>query len=109
VLEDDNIDRQHPDIDLQTNKSFNEYGHFRHRVNVQHLLYFNRQDCIEVDQVMDQCIWHCQSSQDDHLSIQTNKVGLMKKNPDFSKLRPFFGWLQPDVIKKTFEKTTHCI
>jgi hypothetical protein len=30
----------------------------------------------------------------------------MKKNPDFSKLRPFFGWLQPDLIKKPFETTT---
>jgi hypothetical protein len=31
---------------------------------------------------------------------------LIKKSPDFSKLRSFFGWLQPDVIKKTFDSTT---
>jgi hypothetical protein len=68
--------------------------------------YFHRQYGIEVVQVMDQVILHCQSNQDDHLSIQTNKVGLMKKNPDFIKLRSFFGWKQPDVIKKTFENTT---
>jgi hypothetical protein len=72
VLDDDNIERQHPDIDFLTNKSFDEYGHFRHRVNVQHWSYFNHQDGIEVDQVMDQCILHCQSNQDDHLSSQTN-------------------------------------
>jgi hypothetical protein len=34
VLDSDNIDQQHPDIDFLTNKSFKEYGHFRHRVNV---------------------------------------------------------------------------
>jgi hypothetical protein len=54
VLDDDNIDLQHPEIDFLTNKSFDEYGHFHHRVNVQHLLYFHRQDGYEVDQVMDQ-------------------------------------------------------
>jgi hypothetical protein len=30
----------------------------------------------------------------------------MKKNPDFSNLRQFFGWLQFDVIKKKIENTT---
>jgi hypothetical protein len=82
VLDDDNIDPQHQDIELLTNKSFDEYGHFNHRVNVQHLSYFQRQDGIEVDQGVDQCIIHCQSNQDDHPSIQTNKVGLMKKHQD---------------------------
>jgi hypothetical protein len=73
------IDRQHEDIDFLTTKSFDEYCHFRHRVNVQHFLYFNRQDGIEVDQVMNQCILHCQTNQDAHTSLQTKKVGLMKQ------------------------------
>ena len=29
-----------------------------------------------------------------------------KKEPDFNLLRPFFGWLSTDIIKRTFEKTT---
>jgi hypothetical protein len=28
------------------------------------------------------------------------------KEPDYSKLRPFFGWFSPTLIKKTFEHTT---
>jgi hypothetical protein len=47
-----------------------------------------------------------QSNQDGHTSNQTNKIGLMKKNPDFTKLWAFFEWLQPDVINKAFENTT---
>jgi hypothetical protein len=29
-----------------------------------------------------------------------------KRYPDYDKLRPFFGWLNTDVIKKTFKHTT---
>jgi hypothetical protein len=31
---------------------------------------------------------------------------LCKKDPDFVPLRPLFGWLSPDLIKKTFIHTT---
>jgi hypothetical protein len=78
VLDDNNIYHQHPDIDFLTNKSFDEYGHFRHRVNVQHLLFFKRQDGTDVDQVIDKCVLHCQANQDGNPSIQINKFGLMK-------------------------------
>jgi hypothetical protein len=39
-------------------------------------------------------------------SFQINKPGLMNKNPDFSNLKTFFGWIQPDVFKNKFENTT---
>jgi hypothetical protein len=26
--------------------------------------------------------------------------------PDYQQLRPFFGWLSPDIIKQTFHHTT---
>ena len=28
------------------------------------------------------------------------------KEPDFEKLRPFFAWLSPDIIRETFKRTT---
>ena len=28
------------------------------------------------------------------------------KEPDYQSLRPFFGWINPNFIKKTFENTT---
>jgi len=30
----------------------------------------------------------------------------LARNPDFKKLQPFFGWISPDHIKKTFHQTT---
>ena len=43
-----------------------------------------------------------------HRSIQlhTFQHQQNKHEVDFEKLRPFFGWVQPDVIKKTFDKST---
>jgi hypothetical protein len=32
---------------------------------------------------------------------------ISKHNTDCNLLRPFFGWLSTDIIKKTFEHTTH--
>ena len=31
---------------------------------------------------------------------------LQAKKPDYKALRPFFGWLHPDIIQKTFDHTT---
>jgi hypothetical protein len=31
---------------------------------------------------------------------------ISKREPDYNQLCPFFGWISPDIIKKTFEHTT---
>jgi hypothetical protein len=31
---------------------------------------------------------------------------ISKRDPDYNQLRPFFGWISPDIIKNTFEHTT---
>ena len=31
---------------------------------------------------------------------------LKSRNPDYKSLIPFFGWLNPELIQKTFEHTT---
>jgi hypothetical protein len=34
-----------------------------------------------------------------------NEVDFKQRHPDFLKLNPFFGWLNPDTMKNTFEHT----
>jgi hypothetical protein len=48
-----------PELDT----SFNDYGDYKHRVVVQHLAYFHRQDGDLLDYVLDQCILDAQTSQ----------------------------------------------
>jgi hypothetical protein len=31
---------------------------------------------------------------------------ISKRKPDYDQLRPFFGWISPEIINKTFEHTT---
>ena len=38
--------------------------------------------------------------------MEVNDKGLKRKPPDYNALRPQFGWLPVDIIKKTFEATT---
>jgi hypothetical protein len=40
------------------------------------------------------------------MSIPSIPKVLVKHDPDFDQLRPFFGWLSTDIIKKTFDHTT---
>jgi hypothetical protein len=41
------------------------------------------------------------------MSIPSTPKALVKRDPNFDQLRPFFGWLSTDIIKKTLEHTTH--
>jgi hypothetical protein len=110
------------------NTSFDEVGDYRHRVIVQHLAYFQRQDGDHVDGAIDQCVFVCQTSQASEeplyydaceteldlpppgdplpVSIPSTPKVLVKHDPNFDQPRPFFGWLSTDIIKKTFENTT---
>jgi hypothetical protein len=112
---------------------FDAFGDYKHRVIVQHLSYFQRHDGDLLDDIIDQCVFNAQTSgdlvdpnmeeptfydahetelaepPDEAPSILPNdfipKV-TTKRNPDYNQLRPFFGWLSSDLIKKTFEHTT---
>jgi hypothetical protein len=48
---------------------------------------------------------HSTEIEPDPSTINVPKT-INKKLPDYSKLRPFFGWLNDDIIKNTFEHTT---
>jgi hypothetical protein len=108
--------------------SFDEFGDYKHRIIVQHLAYFQRQDGDLLDDVIDQCVLDAQTSQVMHVAesyvVHELELGLAtqdkshpeptlsapkitnRRAPDYDKLRPFFGWTGPDIIKKTFEHTT---
>jgi hypothetical protein len=105
--------------------SFDDYGDYKYRVVV-HLAYFHRQDGDLLDDVLDQCVLDSQTSQvlhepvfyDAHeteiaipqgIPLEPTPSGptvVSKCETDYDQLRPFFGWISPDLIKKTFQNTT---
>jgi hypothetical protein len=87
------------------NSRYDEFGQYRQRVLVNHLLYFSRQDGTTLDDNIDQCILTAHQSTLDP-SVECDAHILNKTDPDFGQLRPLFGWLSPDIIKKTFTHTT---
>ncbi len=46
------------------------------------------------------------NNNDDEINIPVKRATIKHKEPDYEVLRPRFGWLPVNVIKKTFEKTT---
>jgi hypothetical protein len=107
--------------------SFNDVAGYKHCVALQHHSYFWRQEGESTDDVVDQCIFASHSSPsiyefdytlfndtykteilDAPSSSQTLKpTTIVKREPDFQKLRPLFGWLSTNLIQKTFKHTTH--
>jgi hypothetical protein len=124
------------EADPRTNL-FDEFGDYRHRVTVQHASFLNRPTGDDIEDLIDQCVFHSQASQHEtflagfpdfdfpfyealehEIDHRDDEVGdppplspvkpviVSTKEPDYKSLRPYFGWLNADVIKKTFENTT---
>jgi hypothetical protein len=114
--------------DPHTNR-FNEFGDYRHRVTVQLAAFFDRHDSDDLEDIIDQCLYHAQSStspivtdifydahqhetesedffEPDHCTLQIDPRTVAYRPPDYSLLRPLFGWLSSDVIRQTFTHTT---
>jgi hypothetical protein len=87
------------------NSRYDEFGQYRHRVLVNHLAYFSRLDGTNFDDCIDQCVFLAHQSVIDP-AVNCSSPTINKKDPDFLQLRPLFGWLSPDTIKKTFMHTT---
>ena len=112
---------------------FDEFGNYRHCVTVNYAAYFHRhssEDSDNIEDVIDQCVYDAQSSSGntnepivfydayehqlddaehfdpDTFSLKLNPRTVAHKPPDYSLLRPFFGWFSTDIIKQTFEHTT---
>jgi hypothetical protein len=70
-----------PELD----SSFDEVGDYKHRVIVQHLAYFHRQDGNLIDDVIDQCVLDAQTSQVPHESNKSSMMH-MRQNMLFQKV-----------------------
>ena len=83
---------------------FDEFGQYCRRVMVHSLSHIH--SCAEPspDERLDQCIFHAHVSDD--TSTPSSHKAIIKKDPDFESLRPLFGWMSSDIIKKTFQHTT---
>ena len=115
--------------------AFDEFGNYRHRVNVQHADYLTRGSDRSADSYIDHCVYHahqhpssdfCETPEptsdfyDAHeheMDHRDDTVGeppptspqspnITHKEPNYDSLRPMFGWLSPQVIKKTLQNTT---
>jgi hypothetical protein len=86
------------------NSRYDVFRQHRQRVLVNHLSYFSHQDGTTLDDNIDQCVLNAHQSTLDP-SAECDAHILSEKDPDFVQ-RPLFGWLSPDLIKKTFTHTT---
>jgi hypothetical protein len=105
---------------ILTNDSYDEFGQYRYRVQVNQHCYFARLDGFDINDHIDRCVFAAHAtptfstaptlsaSTDDALRTDITMVpkATSKKEPDYEQLRPFFGWLSPDIIKHTFMHTT---
>ena len=105
---------------LLTHDSYDEFGQYRYRVQVNQHSYFARLDGLDIDDHIDRCVFAAHgvptldaaptlsASMDDAPCTDIIMVpkATSKKEPDYAHLRPFFGWLTPDIIKHTFMHTT---
>jgi hypothetical protein len=74
-------------------------------VLVNNHLFFSHQDGTTIDDTIDQCVYIAhQTTIDTTIDCLTHTI--YKMYQDFIQWRPLFGWLPPDVVKKTFMHTT---
>jgi hypothetical protein len=119
------VDEQWGEVS-ELDSSFDEIGDYKQRVIVQQLAYFYCQDGDLIDDVIAQYVLDAQTSKVPHEPVfydahetelaipegippaptPSGPKDISKRDPDYNQLRPFFGWISPDIIKKTFEHTT---
>jgi hypothetical protein len=108
-------------------KLFDELDNYRQRLSVNHLAYFQSQDGSALEDIIDKFVLEAHCS--DHIYCQAVEVEDLettifadghtihepllnhpilgnRKDPEYQRLQPLFGWIAPDVIKTTFEQTT---
>ena len=106
---------------------FDEYGNYRKRVVVQLSQVLMRSSENEFSNLVDSCILHSSNIQPHELhffdayahehmdtgqgtpsdlQVSQQPRSATPKEPDYAKLRPYFGWVSVDQIKKTFQHTT---
>ena len=121
------------DLNDPNSPRFDEFGNYRRRVLVQYDAYFHRHSSENpdgIEDVIDQCVYDAHNScgnatestvfydayehqlddaehfDPDTFSLTLDPRTIAHKPPDYSLLRPFFGWFSTDIIKQTFAHTT---
>jgi len=115
-----------------TTNLFDEFGKYRQRVIIQQAEYLHHQPPDDIQDIVDHCVSYTsvQSASTDPIfydahdheqasaaqnsdteggdmnDLPAEPRVVTTKTPDFSTLRPLFGWLSVDIIQKTFEHTT---
>jgi hypothetical protein len=94
-------------VDLISASAYDKFGQYHQFVEVNMHVYFARLNSDNLDDHIDQCVVNAHSTgiEPDPSTINVPK-SINKKLRDYNKLRPFFGWLDADIIKNTFEHTT---
>jgi hypothetical protein len=89
-------------VDLISASAYDEFGQYRHRVEVNTHVHFARFNSDDIDDHIDQCVVNAQSTEIEPVPSTINVPNTInKKSPDYNKLCPFFGWLDADIIKNT--------
>jgi hypothetical protein len=102
---------------------FDEYGNYRRRVVAQMTQTLARNTGDDFEDLVDECILHSSSQHDGppHWNTYSHETNGDKSNeivsaaaprigtpqePSYDKLRPYFGWIPVEAIKKTFQHST---
>jgi hypothetical protein len=98
---------------------FNEFGEYRQRVVVQCTESFMRADTKTIEDNIDRCVYHAHAHHvkaslsayvtrvdNNTLESSTDSRSVSTLAPDYAALRPMFGWLDPNIIERTFELST---
>jgi hypothetical protein len=92
-------------VDLIYASAYDEFGQCLHCNEVNKHVYFACFHSNDIDDHIDQCVVNAHSTAKQSFTTKVPKT-INNKSPDYNNLHPFFGWLDGDIIKNTFEHTT---
>jgi len=96
------IESQPPGTQDYGDTKFNQLGYYNHTVKSLH------QSTFISNNPLDDCIDHANihAAFSDHAEYDVNERAYTATPVDYHRLRPFFGWISVETIKRTFEHTT---
>ena len=101
----DAIESQPPGTQDYGNTKFDQLGYYNRTVKSLH------QSTFISNNTLDDCIDHGNilAAFSDHAKYDVNERAYTATPVDYHRLRPFFGWISVDTIKRTFEHTTRYV
>jgi hypothetical protein len=98
----DAIESQPPGTQDYEDNKLNQLGYYNRTVKSLH------QSTFISNNTLDDCIDHANihAAFSDHAKYDVSERAYIATPVDYHRLRPFFGWIPVDSIKRTFEHTT---